>query len=166
MIIGEYFHANKSRDSTSNSCDSKISNWIFLVYQKVGLFAFGALITILMTETTKNSIGRLRPHFINVCEPDVDCQNASNINKYHDRFECKNKDRQHLWREARWITNFISLFLIAWWFFYHYSILYNVDAIFIFFSKLNWIAFRLSFLSGHAACIMYGMIFFAVSALK
>jgi len=42
-----------------------------------GLFMFGLGVTSLITEIGKLTIGRLRPHFIDVCRPDVGTINCS-----------------------------------------------------------------------------------------
>ena len=42
----------------------------------VFLYALGAISTLLITEIGKHTIGRLRPHFIDVCKPQwdkIDC---------------------------------------------------------------------------------------------
>ena len=50
--------------------------WIVLdVYRVLGHFVQGGLATILITEVAKVSIGRLRPHFLSLCKPDLSqCQ--------------------------------------------------------------------------------------------
>ncbi|XP_044014060.1 putative phosphatidate phosphatase [Aphidius gifuensis] len=104
MLIGEIFHGYKSTSKVNREfCKRRVPTWIVQVYQKVGLFAFGGLVTILMTETAKNSIGRLRPHFIDVCQPNIDCKNGSYEfqYKYHTNFTCQNEDRKKLWDDSR-----------------------------------------------------------------
>lgn len=41
------------------------------VYHALTLFAFGISITLLITEIGKRWLGRLRPHFIEVCNPNL-----------------------------------------------------------------------------------------------
>merc|ERR1711973_506231 len=50
--------------------------WIVLdVYRVFGHFLQGGLATVLITEVAKVSIGRLRPHFLDLCKPDLSkCQ--------------------------------------------------------------------------------------------
>jgi len=46
------------------------------VLRLIGLFMFGLVVTLIITEVIKLAIGRLRPHFIDVCQPvfdDTDC---------------------------------------------------------------------------------------------
>lgn len=69
----------------------RIPNWIYNIYCVIGIFAFGAACSQLTTDVMKYTIGRLRPHFIYVCEPDV-CNgvNASLSLIYHENFTCTN----------------------------------------------------------------------------
>jgi len=54
--------------------------WLVLDFYRVfGHFVQGALATLLITEVAKVSIGRLRPHFLYLCNPDpYKCGNDSN----------------------------------------------------------------------------------------
>ncbi|XP_069780471.1 phospholipid phosphatase 1 isoform X6 [Narcine bancroftii] len=46
------------------------NSYIATVYKAVGTFLFGAAASQSLTDIAKYSIGRLRPHFIDVCQPD------------------------------------------------------------------------------------------------
>lgn len=54
------------------------------------LFFFGFCTTIFSTGLGKLTCGRLRPHFMHVCNPDVDCMAEENANRYIESFMCKN----------------------------------------------------------------------------
>ena len=41
------------------------------LYKIIGVFLFGAAVSQSITDIGKFSIGRLRPHFIDVCRPNV-----------------------------------------------------------------------------------------------
>jgi len=43
----------------------------------VCLYLFGLIVTEFVTEVGKLSVGRLRPHFIDVCKPDFTATNCS-----------------------------------------------------------------------------------------
>ena len=46
--------------------------WIAVeLYRHFGYFALGALTTLLFTELAKYQIGRLRPHYLSLCNPDL-----------------------------------------------------------------------------------------------
>lgn len=73
-------------------------NFYFFVYCKkkkdnvlivqIGVFGFGAACTVLTTDVAKYTIGRLRPHFMKICVPDIDCSLAENQHKYFEQFTC------------------------------------------------------------------------------
>ncbi|XP_044015928.1 putative phosphatidate phosphatase isoform X2 [Aphidius gifuensis] len=107
MLLGEYFHAKLlNKQSSLVLFGHKIAPWIPMAYNKIGLFAFGALISVFLTDTAKYSIGRLRPHFIDVCRPNISCDNNNSFefqHKYHVNFVCTNNigDYEHRWKDAR-----------------------------------------------------------------
>lgn len=88
------------------------TQFLFIYFFKcnfqLGLFAFGALVTVLIVDTGKFNIGRLRPHFIEACRPNISCYNNNNSfefqHKYHEKFSCTNTtgDYEHRWRDARY----------------------------------------------------------------
>ncbi|XP_037046473.1 putative phosphatidate phosphatase [Bradysia coprophila] len=69
-----------------------IPNWIPNAYKQVGVFGFGAAASQLATDIGKYTIGRLRPHFIDVCQPQMmdgtNCSNPINIGRYIEDFTC------------------------------------------------------------------------------
>ncbi|XP_030559971.1 putative phosphatidate phosphatase isoform X2 [Drosophila novamexicana] len=71
----------------------EIPDWLIECYKKMGVFAFGAAVSQLTTDIAKYSIGRLRPHFIAVCQPLMpdgsNCDNATNVGKYITDFKCQ-----------------------------------------------------------------------------
>jgi len=44
---------------------------IRVLYNTMGVFVFGSMVNQLLTDTTKYTIGGLRPHFMAVCNPDM-----------------------------------------------------------------------------------------------
>ena len=78
----------------------KIPPWLIRCYKEIGVFWFGAVCSQLITDIGKYSIGRLRPHFIDVCNPDVDCTEPENKYKYFVQFTCKETNPK-LIRESR-----------------------------------------------------------------
>ncbi|CAN9503086.1 unnamed protein product [Ophioblennius macclurei] len=51
--------------------------YISAIYKQVGLFLFGCAISMSITNIAKVSVGRLRPHFLDVCKPDFSTINCS-----------------------------------------------------------------------------------------
>jgi len=41
------------------------------LYSVLGIFVFGSLVNQLLTDTSKYTLGRLRPHFLTVCHPNI-----------------------------------------------------------------------------------------------
>ena len=56
------------------------------------MYLFGCALTQTLVDTAKFNIGRLRPHFFHVCEPDWDgfeCYNDRGLPIYVTDYECK-----------------------------------------------------------------------------
>ncbi|MFT7815652.1 phospholipid phosphatase 1 isoform X2 [Arapaima gigas] len=84
MITGEclsvHFKRIKSKSSFNNS-------YVACVYKAVGTFLFGAAMSQSLTDIAKYSIGRLRPHFLDICRPiwsQINCTSGS----YIENFTC------------------------------------------------------------------------------
>ena len=66
-------------------------------YFHLKVFLFGATVTGLLTSVGKLTIGRLRPHFISVCGPDIvfteaNCGSPENPS-YVTQFTCTEQDQ-------------------------------------------------------------------------
>ncbi|XP_059156019.1 putative phosphatidate phosphatase isoform X3 [Physella acuta] len=72
MLLVELIHVKNIKLKRGNAKNSALFNkqlvWNF--YHLMCLFIFGAGVTHLLTNIPKYCIGRLRPHFIEVCKPD------------------------------------------------------------------------------------------------
>lgn len=82
MIIGECLlvHFKKLRSKSS------FGSYVACVYKAVGTFLFGAAMSQSLTDIAKYSIGRLRPHFLDVCRPDwtqINCSTGAYIENYN-----------------------------------------------------------------------------------
>ncbi|XP_075445286.1 phospholipid phosphatase 1 isoform X3 [Ascaphus truei] len=63
------------------------NHYVATIYKAIGTFIFGAAASQSLTDIAKYTIGRLRPHFLDVCKP-----NWSKINcsmGYIENFECQ-----------------------------------------------------------------------------
>ncbi|XP_032754769.1 phospholipid phosphatase 1 isoform X1 [Rattus rattus] len=89
MITGEtlsvYFNVLHSNSFVSN-------HYIATVYKAVGAFLFGASASQSLTDIAKYSIGRLRPHFLAVCNPDWSKINCSD--GYIENFVCQGNEQK------------------------------------------------------------------------
>ena len=65
-----------------------IPSWVWNSYKVIGVFGFGAATSQLTTDIAKYTIGRLRPHFMDVCQPNIDCSLPENQHKYFENFHC------------------------------------------------------------------------------
>ncbi|XP_053770825.1 phospholipid phosphatase 1 isoform X1 [Desmodus rotundus] len=63
------------------------NNYVATIYKAVGTFLFGAAASQSLTDIAKYSIGRLRPHFLDVCDPDwskINCTDG-----YIENYVCR-----------------------------------------------------------------------------
>ncbi|XP_067424688.1 phospholipid phosphatase 1 isoform X2 [Emydura macquarii macquarii] len=63
------------------------NNYIATIYKAIGTFIFGAAASQSLTDIAKYSIGRLRPHFLAICQPDWTRINCSL--GYIENFSCQ-----------------------------------------------------------------------------
>uniref|UniRef100_A0A452II99 Phospholipid phosphatase 1 n=1 Tax=Gopherus agassizii TaxID=38772 RepID=A0A452II99_9SAUR len=84
IIIGEglsvYYNCLHSNSFVRN-------NYIATIYKAIGTFIFGAAASQSLTDIAKYSIGRLRPHFLAICQPDWTRVNCSL--GYIENFPCQ-----------------------------------------------------------------------------
>ncbi|XP_061603874.1 phospholipid phosphatase 1 isoform X1 [Phyllopteryx taeniolatus] len=83
MIFGECLCVYLKRLQSKSSYGSYVAR----VYKAVGTFLFGAAMSQSLTDIAKYSIGRLRPHFLDVCKPDWKGVNCS-PGAYVEHFAC------------------------------------------------------------------------------
>lgn len=83
MIIGECLLVYLKKIQSKSSFGS----YVACVYKAVGTFLFGAAMSQSLTDIAKYAIGRLRPHFLDVCRPDWNLVNCS-FGAYIEDFTC------------------------------------------------------------------------------
>ncbi|XP_060066912.1 phospholipid phosphatase 1-like [Ylistrum balloti] len=71
-------------------CGVVQKRYIEVLYKCLGTFLFGAAVTQLSTDIAKYSLGRLRPHFLTVCKPDI--TNCSAMTGYIETHVCTGTD--------------------------------------------------------------------------
>ncbi|XP_018331713.1 putative phosphatidate phosphatase [Agrilus planipennis] len=64
--------------------------WLWRAYIMLAVFVFGCFCSQLITDVLKYTVGRLRPHFLTVCVPDINCSLPENLHKFHTDFKCTN----------------------------------------------------------------------------
>ena len=111
ILTIEYFNlvtSCKNREGGNDQFQVKV--YLRNVYCRCLVWFFGAITSELITDITKVSVGRLRPHFLNVCEPiivagnseiklDDYCRQASNPYAYVTNFYCSGDPSKQ--RDAR-----------------------------------------------------------------
>ncbi|EDV97182.1 putative phosphatidate phosphatase [Drosophila grimshawi] len=70
----------------------QMSAWYVEFGRQITYFMFGLVLTFDATEVGKYTIGRLRPHFMAVCQPMLSdgslCTDAANLHRYVEDYEC------------------------------------------------------------------------------
>ncbi|RUS84620.1 hypothetical protein EGW08_007647 [Elysia chlorotica] len=94
------------RLATSNKKTRTIKAQLLTVVKAYGVFMFGMAADMLLTEMLKYSVGRPRPHFMDVCKPHFDHTNCSSVIwpkvRYVEEYECSNtKFHPKLLRDSR-----------------------------------------------------------------
>ncbi|XP_055624774.1 putative phosphatidate phosphatase [Toxorhynchites rutilus septentrionalis] len=99
VIIGTELvraHVKKSDAEPLKVYNITIPYWAVEAYKSIGMFGFGAACSQLLTDVGKYTIGRLRPHFFDVCKPRMSdgstCKDAINHGRYIEDFVCANVD--------------------------------------------------------------------------
>uniref|UniRef100_A0A8C0PQR9 Phospholipid phosphatase 1 n=1 Tax=Canis lupus familiaris TaxID=9615 RepID=A0A8C0PQR9_CANLF len=150
MIVGEalsvYYNLLHSNSFIRN-------NYIATIYKAIGTFLFGAAASQSLTDIAKYSIGRLRPHFLDVCDPDWSKINCSV--GYVENYICQgNAQKVREGRESFQEKHSDSLMhLFAW----SYFTVSDVPAF-----SAPVASTVLSFYSGHSSFSMYCMLFVAL----
>ena len=77
--------------------------YLVALYSTLGPFGFGCSTNLLLTDAAKFMIGRLRPHFVSVCQPDwskFNCTDAYGAPAYIQDIPCLGTD-EHMLTDAR-----------------------------------------------------------------
>ncbi|XP_045063750.1 phospholipid phosphatase 3 isoform X2 [Coregonus clupeaformis] len=74
IVMGECYRIHQRMEGSK----SFIGNpYVSSLYKQVGVFIFGCAISQSFTDIAKVSVGRMRPHFLDVCNPDWSAINCS-----------------------------------------------------------------------------------------
>jgi len=85
IITIELYNTRKNLNN-----EDEWKGFLWRVYCEFVPFIFGVETSQLITDTAKYSIGRLRPHFIDVCNPNISC--GINTYQYITNYRCMNTD--------------------------------------------------------------------------
>lgn len=102
MVVTEFAISKLSSDSSTPIYlfGVRIPVLVARVYEVVGVFCFGAACSQMMTDIGKYSIGRLRPHFYEVCNPSINCLSEENKYRYITDYTCLGTNLKRL-KDAR-----------------------------------------------------------------
>ncbi|KAM4022644.1 phospholipid phosphatase 3 isoform 1-T1 [Anomaloglossus baeobatrachus] len=84
IIVGEFFRIYYLKERSYSFIQNP---YVSALYKQVGCFIFGCAISQSFTDIAKVSIGRLRPNFIEVCNPDFSLINCTA--GYIEKYECR-----------------------------------------------------------------------------
>lgn len=109
IIITELCRARVKKSADTHPLkvwNTDIPFWVVQSYKSVGMFGFGAAVSQLLTDVGKYTIGRLRPHFFDVCRPQMPggttCADAINQGRYVTDFTCTSeKSSARMLKEMR-----------------------------------------------------------------
>lgn len=71
-------------------CASLIPGWVWESYTTIGIFTFGAACQQLLVNSAKYVIGRLRPHFFDLCRPNPAAGSDISPTSYIQDYSCTN----------------------------------------------------------------------------
>lgn len=120
----------------------------------MGVFLFGCAVSQSFTDIAKVSVGRMRPHFLDVCKPDfatIDCSVG-----YITNYTCTGDESDV--QEARFVKTRTTQYICT------YKYCENIVTIFYNLTEDNLSLHRKSFFSGHASFSMFTMLYLAVSS--
>ncbi|XP_039984525.1 phospholipid phosphatase 3 isoform X2 [Xiphias gladius] len=74
IVIGECFRIHQLHEGTKSFVGNP---YVAALYKQMGVFLFGCAISQSFTDIAKVSVGRMRPHFLDVCRPNFSTINCS-----------------------------------------------------------------------------------------
>ncbi|SPP76338.1 putative phosphatidate phosphatase [Drosophila guanche] len=94
LLLVEYVRHMRAGElsTTVHLLGWRMSTWYVELFRQAAYFSFGLLLTFDATEVGKYTIGRLRPHFLAVCQPQLTdgtlCSDPANLHRYVENYEC------------------------------------------------------------------------------
>ncbi|KAM9385020.1 phospholipid phosphatase 3 isoform 2-T2 [Pholidichthys leucotaenia] len=89
IVIGECYRIHQLHEGTKSFVGNP---YVAALYKQMGVFLFGCAVSQSFTDIAKVSVGRMRPHFIDVCRPDFSAINCSL--GYITNYTCKGEDSE------------------------------------------------------------------------
>ncbi|XP_004869690.1 phospholipid phosphatase 3 isoform X2 [Heterocephalus glaber] len=89
IITGEFYRIYYLKETSRSTIQNP---YVAALYKQVGCFLFGCAISQSFTDIAKVSIGRLRPYFLSICDPDISQINCSQ--GYIQNYQCRGPDNK------------------------------------------------------------------------
>ncbi|XP_073836734.1 putative phosphatidate phosphatase [Musca autumnalis] len=84
--------SNSKQSSSSGGGGCRFAERLMHCYAQIGYYLFGLALTLVATHITKKTVGRLRPHFFAVCQPQMPdgstCKDSFNYGRYIEDYTC------------------------------------------------------------------------------
>lgn len=83
-LLHNFFNSKKKLKFERNVDKKTLKKYIL---SSITIFLLGCFVTVLITEITKRWIGRLRPHFLDVCKPkmnEINCYNSTSTGSIYN----------------------------------------------------------------------------------
>ncbi|KTF75250.1 hypothetical protein cypCar_00045370, partial [Cyprinus carpio] len=74
IVIGECYRIHYLNQGSKSFVGNP---YVSALYRQVGVFIFGCAVSQSFTDIAKVSVGRMRPHFLAICDPDYSTINCS-----------------------------------------------------------------------------------------
>ncbi|XP_037105827.1 phospholipid phosphatase 3 isoform X1 [Syngnathus acus] len=87
IVIGETYRIHQLHEGTKSFVGNP---YVAALYKQIGVFIFGCAISQSLTDIAKVSVGRMRPHFLDVCKPDFTAISCSS--GYITEYTCSGKE--------------------------------------------------------------------------
>lgn len=82
----------KQQQQTKSSAGCRFGERLLQCYYQLGYYLFGLALVLACCRITKFTVGRLRPHFMAVCQPQMKdgttCADSVNQGRYIEEYEC------------------------------------------------------------------------------
>ncbi|CAJ0605817.1 unnamed protein product [Cylicocyclus nassatus] len=151
-------------------CCCEIHRIFVRLYCFIGYFLLGFIFEQLLVDIGKYTIGRHRPHFMDVCRPDIGYDTCTSPEQYVTNFTCTGDD-QHLIKESKlsffsghsafsfYVAWFCSLYLRARFYRPVFSRLFVPAIQFLLLGLAGWVALtRVSDYKHHWSDVLVGTI--------
>lgn len=90
MLLNNYYQYGLNNGSTVSLSSCGIPRWALETCSTTSVFILGGGVSRLATRFFKLWFGQLRPNFLQICLPDVDCNQTENQDVYIQNYKCIN----------------------------------------------------------------------------